>query len=107
MTPCGHPLCALIEGPCSLAVSVGRGCRSGPGPSRVIAAAVFDEVAALVAIIDRSAADDRPRARIAATRLAEIIRREARDDRHVLAMARADELELVPSLARLCALSAR
>lgn len=102
-----HPICALIGGPCSLALSVSRGCRSGPGPSRVIADAVFDEVAALVEAIDRAVAAERAAdARGPATRLAEIIRREARDDRHVLAMARADELVFAPSLARLCARSA-
>jgi len=106
MSSCGHPLCALIGGPCSLALSVSRGCRSGPGPSRVIADAIFDEVAMLVEAIDRALAADRAAdARAPATRLAELIRREARDDRHVLAMARADEVEFVASLARLCARS--
>lgn len=58
---------------------------------------MFDEVRALLAAIE--AGGD---TRTAAIRLAEIIRREAREDRHLVAIARDDEPELAPALARLC-----
>ena len=95
MTPdCGHPLCELIGGSCSIATGRSRGCTPGL-TARTIAAEVFDEVRTLLAAIERGE-------RAAAVRLAEIIRREARDDRHVLAHARTDEPELVPALEWLC-----
>lgn len=56
--------------------------------------AVFDEVRALLAAI---AAGERD----AAIRLAAIVRREARDDRNLLAHARSDEPELAAQLAEL------
>lgn len=56
-----------------------------------------EEVRGLLAVI---ASDERGRA--AAVRLAEIIRREAREDRNLLAQARSDEPDLAPGLARLC-----
>jgi hypothetical protein len=59
---------------------------------------VFDEVRALIAVID--VGDER--ARVAAIRLAEIIRREAREDRNLVVLARDDEPELAPALSRLC-----
>ncbi len=99
MTTCGHPLCELIGGSCSLATGRSRGCRPGLAP-RTVAPEVFEEVRALLAVIDPAAADDRSRA--AAIRLAEIIRREARDDRLLLVIARDDEPDLVPALERLC-----
>jgi hypothetical protein len=100
VTPdCGHLLCELIGGPCSIATRRSRGCTPGL-TSKIIAPAVFDEVRALLAVIDPDVRDERVRA--AAVRLAEIIRREAREDRHVLAHARTDEPELVPALERLC-----
>jgi hypothetical protein len=98
-TDCGHPLCELIGGSCSLATGRSRGCTPGVA-SRTIAPEVFDEVRALLAVIDPAVRDER--VRTAASRLAEIIRREARDDRHVLAVARSDEPELAEPLARLC-----
>ena len=96
---CGHLLCELIGGSCSLATGRSRGCRPGLAP-RTVAPEVFDEVRALLAVIDPDARDERTRA--AAIRLAEIIRREARDDRLLLVHARADEPDLVPALERLC-----
>jgi hypothetical protein len=96
---CGHLLCELIDGSCSLASGRSRGCTPGLAPKNV-APEVFDEVRALLAVIDPEVRDDRSRA--AAVRLAEIIRREARDDRNLLALARTDEPELAPALAALC-----
>jgi hypothetical protein len=96
---CGHLLCELIDGPCSLATGRSRGCRPGLS-SKIVAPGVFDEVRELLAVIDPAVRDER--VRTAAVRLAEIIRREARDDRHLLAVARSDEPELVPALERLC-----
>lgn len=96
---CGHPLCELIGGPCSLATGRSRGCRPGLAP-RTVAPEVFDEVRALLAVIDLEHPDDRGRE--AAVRLAAILRREARDDRLLVVIARAEEPELAPALARLC-----
>lgn len=93
-TDCGHPLCELIGGPCSLATGRSRGCTPGLGP-KTVEPEVFDEIRALLAQID--AAD-----RAAATRLADIIRREARNDRNVIALARDEEPDLAPALERLC-----
>jgi hypothetical protein len=93
---CGHPLCELIGGPCSLATGRSRGCRPGL-TSRTVAPEVFDEVRELLAVIEASAD------RAAAIRLAEIIRREAREDRLLRVIARTDEPELAPALEALCA----
>lgn len=65
-----------------------------------VAPEVFDEVRGLLAVIEPAVRDERVRA--AAVRLAAILRREALDDRHLLAHARMDEPELVPALERLC-----
>ena len=65
-----------------------------------VALDVFEEVRALLAVIDPDVRDDRGHA--AAVKLAAIMRREAREDRNVLAQVRADEPELAPALARLC-----
>jgi len=92
---CGHPLCAVIGGSCSITAGRSRGCTPGLA-ERTIAPDVFDEIRGLLPRIDRQPAD-----RAAAVRLAEIIRREARDDRSVLVLARTDEPELVPALERL------
>ncbi len=97
MADCEHPLCALIGGPCSIAANRSRGCTPGLGP-KAIEPAVFDEVRALLAQIDPAG----PATRAAAVRLAEIIRREARSDRNLLALARDDEPDLAPALAALC-----
>jgi len=91
---CRHPLCALIGGACSLTAGRSRGCTPGVS-EKTIAPAVFDEIRALLPRID---AGDRA----AAVRLAELVRREARDDRSVLVHARSDEPDLVSALERLC-----
>ena len=96
---CGHLLCELIGGDCSLATRRSRGCRPNLG-SKQIAPAILDEVRALVAVIDPDVRD--ARIRQAAVRLAEIVRREALDDRPLLAYARIEEPELAPALERLC-----
>jgi hypothetical protein len=95
---CGHLLCELIAGPCSLATARSRGCRPNV-TAREVAPAVFDEVRALLAAIDPAVADEPTRAR--AVRLAAIIRREALDGRYLLGQARIDEPELAPALERL------
>src|SRR5262245_36741645 len=96
---CGHLLCELIGDSCSLATGRSRGCRPGL-TSKTVAADVFDEVRALLAMIDPDVRDHRAQA--AAGRLAKIIRREALEDRDVIAQARDDEPELAPALERLC-----
>jgi len=98
-TDCDHPLCGIIGGPCSLATGRSRGCRPGLA-SKVVAPEAFDEVRTLVAVIDPDGRDERGRE--AAARLAAIIRREAREDRHLVALASAEDPELADSLARLC-----
>jgi len=98
-TDCGHLLCELIDRSCSLATGRSRGCRPNLA-SRSIAPDVVEEVRALLAVIDPDVRDERVQK--AAVRLAEIMRREARDDRPLLAYARIEEPELVPALARLC-----
>jgi hypothetical protein len=97
MTDCGHPLCELIGGACSLATGRSRGCRPGLA-SRTVEPEVFEEVRALVAAIEQ--ADEHSRE--GAVRLAAIIRREARDDRLLVVIARSEEPDLAPALARLC-----
>jgi hypothetical protein len=92
MAACGHPLCALIGGPCSLAVARSRGCT--PNAPAAADPDLFDQIRVLLATIDADPA--------APARLAELIRREAREGRSVLAHARVDEPELVPALERLC-----
>jgi hypothetical protein len=98
-TDCGHLLCELIGGPCSLATRRSRGCRPNL-VSKHVAPEIVDEVRALVALIDPDVRDDRIHR--AAVRLAEIMRREALDDRPLLAYARIEEPELAPALERLC-----
>jgi hypothetical protein len=91
---CRHRLCELIgDGACSIASGKSRGCTPGLAP-KTTDPAVFDEVRTLLAAIT---AGDRD----AAIRLAAIVRREARDDRNVLANARDDEPELALPLAEL------
>jgi len=98
-TDCRHLLCELIDGPCSLATGRSRGCRPNL-VSKSVAPDVVEEVRALIAVIDPDVRDERVQK--AAIRLAAIMRREARDDRHLLAYARIEEPELAPALARLC-----
>ena len=96
---CGHLLCDLVGGSCSLATGRSRGCTAAI-TARTISPEVFDEVRALLAAIDPDTGGEPSRA--AAVRLAEIIRREAREDRQLLVHARRDEPDLVPALERLC-----
>ncbi len=98
-TDCGHLLCELIGDGCSLATGRSRGCRPGLA-SKIVATDVFDEVRALLALIDTDVRDDRAVA--AAVRLAKIIRRESLEDRNLIAQAHDDEPELAPALERLC-----
>lgn len=96
MSSCRHPICELIaDGSCSIASGRSRGCTPGLA-AKTIDPAVFDEVRELLAKI---ATGDRG----AAIRLAAIVRREARDDRNLLAQARDDEPELAQQLAELLA----
>ena len=98
MNACGHRLCEMIDTSCSIATNRSRGCR----PNLVEKTAnpvLLDEVRSLVATIDPAVHDDGMRAM--AIRLAEIVRREALDERPLLAYARIDEPELVPALERL------
>ena len=96
---CGHVLCELTcEPTCSLATGRTRGCTPAL-TERSIAPALIDEARALLAIIDVAAPGDGVRS--AAIRLAQIIRREAREDRYLLAHLRTDEPELAPALERL------
>jgi hypothetical protein len=101
---CGHRLCVLIGGACSLTAGVSRGCGAGPRPDPTIASEVFEEIGALLAVL--AAIDTGPLASgtalDAAIRLAAIIRREARDGRSVLAQARDGEPELAVAIERLC-----
>lgn len=100
MPACGHLVCELIgEADCSIATGRSRGCTPSLGPKE-IAAELFDEVRELLAVIDPTAPSEA--VRTAAIRLAEIVRREARQDRHLLAQVRTDEPELAPALERLC-----
>lgn len=96
---CGHVLCELIDSSCSIATGRSRGCTPGIS-SREIAPELLDEVRDLLSVIDPVAGGEE--SRTAAVRLAEIIRREAREDRHLLAHLRIEEPELAPALERLC-----
>ena len=84
-TDCGHLLCELIDRSCSLAIRRSLGCRPSL-VSKSVAPDVVEEVRALLAVIDPDVRDERVQK--AAVRLAEIMRREALDDRHLLAYAR-------------------
>jgi len=94
MLPCGHPLCQLIGGDCSLATGLSRGCQTGPRKAAPFEPAVIEEVAALLAQLVPPLPDTPAAAhRAAATRLAFLFRREARSGRNLLALAADDELE--------------
>ncbi len=94
MSSCRHPICELIGGEgCSIASGRTRGCTPSVA-AKTIDPSVFDEVRALLAAIATSDRD-------AASRLAAIVRREAREDRNLLAQARDDEPELAAQLAAL------
>jgi hypothetical protein len=91
MTRCGHPLCQLVDDGCSLATGLSRGCRSGPYQVEPFEAELVAEVSALLEQLGPTADGEARRA--AATRLAFLFRREARNDRNLLALATEDELE--------------
>lgn len=94
LVSCGHPLCELIgDEACSLATHRSRGCRPGAF-ARSITPEVFAEVRTL---LDTIATGERT----AAARLAQIVRREAMEERNLLAHARDDEPELAERLAPL------
>jgi hypothetical protein len=94
MSSCRHPICKLIgEDACSIASGRTRGCTPGLA-AKTMDPQVLDEVRALLSAI---ATGDRD----AAIRLAAIVRREAREDRSLLAQARDDEPEVAAQLAEL------
>jgi hypothetical protein len=94
LSSCRHPICELIgEDACSITSGRTRGCTPGVA-AKTLAPSVFDEVRMLLPAI---ATGDRDAAR----RLAAIVRREAREDRNLLAHARQDEPELAAELAQL------
>lgn len=105
---CQHPLCELIGGACSLATRRSRGCRPNLA-EREVAAEVYEELRVLLAVLG---SDDAPSGspgsvapeerRVAAARLAALVRREALEDRNVVLLARSDEPELAPALTKWC-----
>jgi len=109
MTRCRHPLCQLLGDECSLASGLSRGCRTGPRTATPFGPELVEEVGALLAQLGPLPPDDAAaaaRQRAAATRLAFLVRREARNDRNLLLLASEDELEL-ELRARLVALCRR
>lgn len=113
MTGCGHPLCQLLGDGCSLASGRSRGCQTGPRMAPPFPPALIEEVRGLLAQLGPTTPDDAgaaERQRAAATRLAYLFRREARNDRNLLALAAEGEIEdeIEPELrARLAALCRR
>jgi hypothetical protein len=109
MTRCRHRLCQLLGDECSLASGRSRGCRTGPRTATPFEPELVEEVGTLLAQLGPLPPDDAgaaARQRTAATRLAFLFRREARNDRNLLVLAAEDELE--PELrARLEALCRR
>lgn len=95
-----HPLCDLIGGTCSLATHRTRGCRPNL-TARETAPAVLAEAKELLLVIDPASRGDATR--VAATRLASLIRRETLEERNLLAAFTSEEPALAPALARLCA----
>lgn len=89
---CGHRLCEQIGGACSLSIVRSHTCRPNVN-AREVAPEILDEVRALLARIDD---------RDAAVQLARIVRREALDDRNLVAFARSEELDFADQLAALC-----
>jgi hypothetical protein len=95
---CGHRLCALIGEGCSIATGRSRGCTPGL-TAKEIRPEVLDEVRVLLGAL--GASSDSDAIRTSATRLAAIIRREAREDRNLLVHVRDEEPELASVLERL------
>lgn len=106
---CGHRLCELLGGACSLVAGVSHGSHAALRARTAIAPEVWDEVRGLVTLVDADARGELAPgpARDAAARLAAIIRREAREGRGLLGQARVDEPELAARLAPLCARDGR
>ena len=109
MIRCGHLLCQLLGDEYGLANGLSRGCRTGPRTAMPFEPELVEEVGTLLEQLgplppaDAGAA---ARQRAAATRLAFLFRREARNNRNLLVLAAEDELE--PALrARLEALCRR
>ena len=97
MSDCkNHRLCERIGGPCSLAIHRSRGCRPNV-TSKELAPGVLDEVRRLLPLIEAN--------RDAAIRLAALVRREALDDRNLVALVADEDPDLAPALTRLCARS--
>jgi hypothetical protein len=111
MIRCGHPLCQFLGDACSLATGLSRGCRTGPRTATPFPPELVEEVSTLLAQLGPPLPGDVGAVagqRAAATRLAFVFRREARNDRNLLVLAAQDELELEPELrARLEALCRR
>ena len=98
MTRCGHSLCQLLGEECSLAAGLSRGCQTGPRRAAPFEPALVEEVAMLLAQLGPPPAGDaaaEAQQREAATRLAFLFRREARNNRSLLVLAADDELEPV------------
>ncbi|MFN0249079.1 MAG: hypothetical protein ACKV2T_19500 [Kofleriaceae bacterium] len=107
-TTCRHLLCEIVDGTvtvklpddvvpdCSLAIQRSRGTFA-----KTVAPEVIEEVRALLGAIDPDARTDE--GKTAATRLAEIVRREAMEERNLHAQVRDDDAELGKQLARLLA----
>ena len=94
MSSCRHPICILIgDGACSIASGRSRGCTPGLA-AKTVDPSMLDEVRALLHAIT---AGDRD----AAIAFAAIVRREAREDRNLLAQTRDDAPELAAQLAPL------
>jgi hypothetical protein len=107
MTRCGHLLCELLGGECSLATGRSRGCRTGPRTATPFQPELIEEVCTLLAQLGPpppGGAGGVERQRVAATRLAFLFRREARNDRNLLVLAADDQLEpeLCARLEALC-----
>jgi hypothetical protein len=94
MASCRHPICKLIgDDACSIASGRTRGCTPVLA-AKTIGPHVLDEVRTLLTAIAKGDRD-------AAIRLAAIVRREARENRNLLAHARDDDPELAAQLAEL------
>ena len=107
MTRCGHPLCQLLGGACSLATGLSRGCQTGPRKAAPFEPELVEEVGTLLAQLgppQPGEAGAAERQRAAATRLAFLFRREARNSRNLLVLAAEGELEpeLCARLEALC-----
>jgi hypothetical protein len=107
MARCRHPLCQLLGDDCSLASGLSRGCRTGPRKAAPFEPELVEEVATLLAQLGPPPpgdADAAARHRTAATRLAFVFRREARNDRSLLVLSAEGELEpeLCARLEALC-----